>query len=92
VGGLKEKALAALRAGLKTVLVPAKNQKELSEIPAKVRRKLLIKTVDHMDEILDLALTAKPKKLTAKKLTRKGRGRKAAPANPKTRKKAGRQD
>ena len=40
VGGLKEKTLAALRAGLKTVLVPLKNQKDLSEIPAKVRRKL----------------------------------------------------
>jgi ATP-dependent Lon protease len=62
IGGLKEKALAALRAGIKTILVPAKNQKEISEIPPKVRRKLDIRFVSHVDEVLEFALTGKPKK------------------------------
>ncbi len=65
IGGLKEKALAALRAGIKTILVPAKNQKEISEIPPKVRRKLDIRFVSHVDEVLEVALTGKPKKKRA---------------------------
>ncbi|MCB2186136.1 MAG: endopeptidase La [Deltaproteobacteria bacterium] len=60
IGGLKEKALAVLRAGLKTVLVPGKNQKDLSELPPRVRRKLDIHLVDHMDQVLELALAGKP--------------------------------
>ncbi|RJX30479.1 MAG: endopeptidase La [Desulfarculus sp.] len=71
VGGVKEKALAALRSGLKTMLVPAKNHKELSEVPAKVRRQLQIKTVEHMDQVLELALVGKPAPAKAQ-----GRGRK----------------
>ncbi|MEW5913653.1 MAG: endopeptidase La [Thermodesulfobacteriota bacterium] len=66
VGGIKEKALAALRSGLTTMLVPAKNHKELSEVPAKVRRQLAIKTVEHMDQVLELALVAKPRPAKAR--------------------------
>jgi ATP-dependent Lon protease len=61
IGGLKEKSLAALRAGIKTILVPEKNQKEVSEIPAKVRRALKIVFVSHMDQVLELALTGPPR-------------------------------
>ncbi len=61
IGGLKEKSLAALRAGIKTILVPEKNQKEVSEIPAKVRRALKIIFVSHMDQVLELALTGPPR-------------------------------
>jgi hypothetical protein len=56
IGGLKEKALGALRAGIKTVIIPAKNKKELDEIPSAIKRKLKFVAVHNMDEVLDLAL------------------------------------
>jgi len=56
IGGLKEKALGALRGGIKTVIIPAKNKKELSEIPASIKRKLTFITVNNMDEVLEKAL------------------------------------
>ncbi len=57
VGGLKEKVLAAHRAGLKTVVIPKKNQKDLVEIPKRVRRDLNLVLVEHMDEVLPIALS-----------------------------------
>ncbi len=71
VGGLKEKALAAQRSGLARMLVPEKNQKELSEIPAKVRRKLKITPVGHMDQLLPLVLASWPIKPARRKTTKK---------------------
>jgi ATP-dependent Lon protease len=56
IGGLKEKALGALRAGIKTVIIPAKNKKELEEIPVAVKRKLKFVPVHNMDEVLEIAL------------------------------------
>jgi ATP-dependent Lon protease len=56
IGGLKEKALGALRAGIKTVILPAKNNKELVEIPAAIKRKMKFVTVRNMDEVLAKAL------------------------------------
>jgi ATP-dependent Lon protease len=56
IGGLKEKLLAALRGGIKTVLIPAENEKDLAEIPANVREGLEIIPVAHVDEVLRLAL------------------------------------
>jgi len=56
IGGLKEKVLAAHRAGLKTVLIPKDNRKDLREIPRRVREKLRIVTVEFMDEVLREAL------------------------------------
>ncbi len=61
IGGLKEKALAALRSGIKNIIAPAKNKKDASEIPPKVRRRLNIHFVEHMDEVLELALVDKPR-------------------------------
>jgi ATP-dependent Lon protease len=62
VGGLKEKALGALRAGIKTVILPAKNKKEIVEIPANIKRKIKFVAVHNMDEVLTLALEPLPKK------------------------------
>jgi ATP-dependent Lon protease len=62
IGGLKEKALGALRAGIKTVIIPAKNKKELVEIPATIKRKLNFVAVQNMDEVLALALDGASKK------------------------------
>jgi ATP-dependent Lon protease len=59
IGGLKEKLLAALRGGLKTVLIPQENEKDLSEIPDNVKRGLSIVPVSGLDELLRHAL-AKP--------------------------------
>jgi len=52
IGGLKEKALGALRAGIHTVIIPNKNKKDLEEIPANVKRKLKFIPVAQMDEVL----------------------------------------
>jgi ATP-dependent Lon protease len=57
IGGLKEKLLAALRGGLKTVLIPAENEKDLAEIPDNVKRGLHIVPVRTIDEVLSQALT-----------------------------------
>jgi len=57
VGGIKEKVLAAHRAGIKTVILPRDNRKNLEDIPPQVRRKLKFVFVDHMDEVLPIALT-----------------------------------
>ena len=62
IGGLKEKLLAALRGGLKTVLIPSDNEKDLAEIPNNVKKGLKIIPVSTVDEVLKLALT---KPLTA---------------------------
>jgi ATP-dependent Lon protease len=56
IGGLKEKLLAALRGGIKTVLIPAENEKDLAEIPANIREGLEIVPVSHVDEVLARAL------------------------------------
>ncbi|HVR91062.1 MAG TPA: endopeptidase La [Novosphingobium sp.] len=56
IGGLKEKLLAALRGGIKTVLIPEENRKDLAEIPANIREGLEIIPVSHVDEVLARAL------------------------------------
>jgi len=56
IGGLKEKLLAALRGGIRTVLIPAENEKDLAEIPASVKEALEIIPVSHVDEVLARAL------------------------------------
>ncbi|MBE9509171.1 MAG: endopeptidase La, partial [Chloroflexi bacterium] len=60
VGGLKEKMLAAYRAGLKTVVIPKRNKKDLVDIPRRVQRKLNVILVEQMDEVLAAALLAAP--------------------------------
>jgi ATP-dependent Lon protease len=60
IGGLKEKLLAALRGGIKTVLIPEDNVKDLAEIPANAREGLEIVPVAHVDEVLARALVATP--------------------------------
>ncbi|MBI5286120.1 MAG: endopeptidase La [Deltaproteobacteria bacterium] len=69
VGGIKEKALAALRAQIKTVIIPERNKKDLEEIPKDVRKRMDIVLVKHMDEILKLALKKTPI-VTARRSTR----------------------
>lgn len=75
IGGLKEKLLAALRGGIRTVLIPGENRKDLADIPANVTRDLKIVPVKWIDEVLDLALE---RPLTPKKAG-KEKARKTAP-------------
>ncbi|MDA8163387.1 MAG: endopeptidase La [Desulfobacteraceae bacterium] len=56
IGGLKEKALAALRAGVSTVVIPEGNIKDLKDIPANIRSKMTFKPVSHMDEVLAIVI------------------------------------
>ncbi len=72
IGGFKEKVLAAHRAGITTVVVPAQNKKDLVDIPKKVQRDLKIIFVDKMDEVLDIALIEPKKKKPAAKSTGTG--------------------
>ncbi len=60
IGGLKEKLLAALRGGIKTVLIPSENEKDLAEIPDNVKEGLDIVPVEHVRDVLRLALVRKP--------------------------------
>lgn len=59
VGGIKEKILAAHRAGVKNIILPRENEKNLEDIPANIRRKLNFILVEHMDEVLKEALVRK---------------------------------
>ncbi|WP_139490222.1 endopeptidase La [Brevibacillus dissolubilis] len=56
IGGLKEKSLAAHRAGLTTVILPAENEKDLEDIPESVRQEITFHPVEHLDEVLKIAL------------------------------------
>ena len=93
VGGIKEKFLAAYREGVKTILYPHTNQKDVSEIPERVRKEMTLIPVKHMDEVLPLALEGwkefaqkqkvKKKKKTAVKVSKKGTKKIAKKVNQK---------
>jgi len=56
VGGIKEKVLAGMRAGIKTIILPKKNEKDLEEIPEHIRNQMNFKYIQRMDEVIELAL------------------------------------
>lgn len=56
IGGVKEKIIAASRAGIKAVILPKANKKDLVEVPVKVRKGISFHFVEHMDEVMQLAL------------------------------------
>jgi len=58
VGGIKEKVLAGMRAGIKTIILPKKNEKDLEEIPEHIRNQMNFKFIQRMDEAIELALKA----------------------------------
>ncbi len=58
IGGVKEKVLAALRAGIRTVMLPARNRRDLEDIPADVRERLDIVWVEQVDDAIATALSA----------------------------------
>ena len=60
IGGLKEKTLAAHRAGIKTFIMPKENEKDIPELPEKVRKELELIPVENMDQVLTVALRPLP--------------------------------
>lgn len=78
IGGLKEKLLAALRSGVKTVFIPRENEKDLAEMPTVIKEGLKIVIVDSVDEVLAQALVRNPFKKGGPKLS----APKATPAKP----------
>jgi len=64
IGGLKEKLLAAHRGGIKTVIIPEENQRDLKEIPENIKQDLQIKPVKWIDEVLQIALQYAPEPLS----------------------------
>ena len=66
IGGLKEKLLAAIRYGVKTVIIPKENEKDLIEIQKDIQNKLIIKKVEFAREVLDIALDGKISKINKK--------------------------
>lgn len=67
IGGLKEKALAALRAGISKIIIPDENEKDLVDIPEELRKKITFMPVKHMDEVVEIALGELNNKGTPKK-------------------------
>mgnify|MGYP000935635993 CR=1 FL=1 len=57
IGGLKEKAMAAYRGGIKKIIIPKDNEKDLEEVPDSVREDMTFIPVSHMDQVLGVALT-----------------------------------
>ena len=80
IGGLKEKLIAAARAGVKTVLVPARNQSDLVEVPDEVKQLIEIKTVETLDQVLEAALLEpRSSRPVALRVNKHGVPREAAP-------------
>jgi ATP-dependent Lon protease len=80
IGGLKEKLLAALRGGIKTVLIPEENAKDLQEIPDNVKNGLEIVPVKWIDQVLQVALERQPVPLTEEEVALAAAARAATPA------------
>jgi ATP-dependent Lon protease len=78
IGGLKEKLLAARRSGLKEVIIPKENEKDLTEIPANIKDPLKIHSVETIDEVLEIALEHMPEAIPESGPAAKGQERDSA--------------
>jgi len=56
VGGIKEKVLAAYRAGCRVIILPQENRRDIEEIPAEIREELTVHPVEHLQQVLEIAL------------------------------------
>ena len=73
VGGIRDKVLAAQRAGIRTVVLPRQNEVDLEEVPSTIRRRLRFVLVDHIDEVLRAVLGPKKRtKAKSKSAAKKG--------------------
>ena len=88
IGGLKSKLLAAHLAGVKTVLIPKRNERDLVDVPQEIREQLRIVGVETMDEVLSEALIAEARPAARIKAERAERQKRVAPRSRRTRKPA----
>jgi ATP-dependent Lon protease len=79
IGGVREKVLAAHRAGVKTVIIPSRNVKDLVDVPKKARNDLDIRPVDHLDEVLEVALLPPEPKAKSPKTATHRKAKRATP-------------
>ncbi len=63
IGGLKEKLLAAHRAGIREAILPADNKRDLADLPDLIKNEMKLNWVEQMDEVLEIALVSRPLKL-----------------------------
>jgi ATP-dependent Lon protease len=85
IGGLKEKLLAAHRGGIRTVIIPKENEKDLREIPQNIQENLEIIPVEWIDEVLDVALESKPEPLVGEIVSKdKAQNKKDGKSRPST--------
>jgi ATP-dependent Lon protease len=85
IGGLKEKLLAARRGGIRTVIIPKENEKDLREIPENIQQNLEIIPVEWIDEVLDVALESKPEPLVGEIVSKdKAQTKKDGKSRPST--------
>jgi ATP-dependent Lon protease len=85
IGGLKEKVLAAHRGGIKHILIPAENEKDITEIPASILKGVTIELVTHMDDVLRKALVLEdPESFLKKKPVEVAETFAETPATPPT--------
>ena len=80
VGGIKEKALAALNQGIENVIIPMANKKDISDIPEEFKQKINFTFVENLDEVFAVAFDKKTRKKSASKGGRKGKSAAAASA------------
>ena len=78
IGGLKEKLLAAHRGGIKTVVIPYENEKDLKEVPENIKESLEIVPVKWIDEVLDIALAYPPQEKAEKQSSRASKSTKSS--------------
>jgi ATP-dependent Lon protease len=85
VGGIREKVLAAHRAGLRTVIMPKRNAKDLIDVPKRARNELQIVLVEHIDQVLEVALNPAPEKVeTPRRSGRKSATKEVQPGEPES--------
>lgn len=82
IGGVKEKSLAALRAGITDIIIPERNKKDLEDIPKDIRKKINFMLVKHMDEVLEIALKKRVKRSVRKAPAKKKTAKKRSYAAP----------
>ncbi len=82
VGGIKEKVLAAQRAGIKTVIMPARNERDLQEVPEKVRKKMKFVFVDKLPQVFEIALRRETVRQPSARTEKKSRRTQKVPAQP----------
>jgi ATP-dependent Lon protease len=85
VGGVRDKALAAMRSGITTVILPSKNLDDLRKIPKELKRRVKFIPVDTMDDVLEVALEMAPSRRAVRRARSSAKRSQSTPASAKSR-------